>query len=107
MTKKQFIKRINIIQNFHSEQDTLGVLIDKLIDGRGVVGFGDYIVQEIIDIIKEDMKIEDDDDLLDWWLYEPVDKIIYEGKNYEIKINVKTAEQLYDYIIKNYNKPNK
>jgi hypothetical protein len=107
MTKEQFLKRINLIQNFHNEQDVLLELIDKLTDGNSIVDFGDNLVFEIIDMINEDMKINADDDLLSWWLYENVNKIIYEGKNCEIEIEVKTAEQLYDYIIENYNKPNK
>jgi hypothetical protein len=103
MTKEQFIKRISLIQNFHSEQDTLSVLIDKITDGNNIVNFGDYLIFEIIDMINEDMKIEDKE-LISWWLYEDVDKVIYDGEYREIGINVKTVEQLYDYINTNYNK---
>ena len=103
MTKEQFIKRISLIQNFHSEQDTLSVLIDKITDGNNIVNFGDYLIFEIIDMINEDMKIEDKE-LISWWLYEDVDKVIYDGEYGEIGINVKTVERLYDYINTNYNK---
>lgn len=100
MTKEQFIKRISLIQNFHSEQDTLSKLIDKLTDGFNVVDFGSYLVDEIVNMINEDMNIEDED-LLFWWLYEDVEKIIYNSNGKE-EISVRTAEELYDYL-NNYN----
>ena len=95
MTKEQFIKRMGLIQNFHSEQQTLSALIDKLTDGYSVVTIGDYLVSEIIDMINHDMGIEDKD-LIEWWLYEEVDKVIYiDGKS----VSVRTLEEFYDYIV--------
>jgi hypothetical protein len=105
MTKEQFVNRIGLIQNFNSKQEVLSDLIDKITDGYGIVEFGDDLANEIIDMISEDMGIAEGDDLIEWWLYEDVDKIVYETKNdKEIKIEVETAEQLYDYIVENYNK---
>lgn len=93
MTKDQFIKRMSLIQNFHSEQQTLSVLIDKLTDGYNVITIGDYLVDEMINMIEEDLGYKD---ILGWWLYEDVNKIIYyEGK----EISVRTLEELYDYIV--------
>jgi hypothetical protein len=102
MNKEQFIRKMNLIQNFHSSQQTLSSLINKLTDGYNVVDFGNYLVSEIIDMINEDMKIEDQD-LLDWWLYEDVDKIIFNG-NGKIDSEIRNVDQLYDYIDENYNK---
>jgi hypothetical protein len=94
MTKEQFIKRMRLIQNFHSEQETLSALINKVTDGSSVVTIGNDLVSEIINIINEDMGIEDKD-LIEWWLYEDVDKIIYVDKK---PISVKTLEEFYDFI---------
>lgn len=96
MTKEQFIKRINLIQNFQSEQETLSVLINKITDGYSVVTIGDYLIDEIINMINETMNIEDKD-LIFWWLYENVDKVIY--LNDDTEISVRTVEELYDYIV--------
>ena len=86
---------MSLIQNFHSEQETLSVLIEKIIDGWAIVTMGEYLVNEMIDMINESLNMEDKD-LLYWWLYEDVKKIIY----YDDKeINVETLEELYDYII--------
>ena len=95
MTKEQFIKRMSLIQNFRSEQDTLSVLINKISDGYPIVTIGDYLVNELIDTISEDIHIEDKD-LLSWWLYEDVEKVLYDN---ETEISVRTLGELYDYII--------
>ena len=96
MTKKEFVRKIRLTQNFHSEQETLSTLIKKITDGHPVVDFGNYLVSEIIESINNDMKIEDID-LIPWWLYEDVEKVIWiEDKT---KVSVKTPEELYNYIV--------
>lgn len=99
MTKEQFIKRMSLIQNFHSEWETLQILIDKITDGYSVVTVGDYLVTEIIDMIEEDIGYKN---ILDWWLYEDVDKVIYEDEE-EKEYSVRTLEELYDYMVANKN----
>ena len=95
MTKENFIKRMYLIQKFHSEQDILSTLIDKISCGYTVVTIGSYLVEEMLDMINESLNIEDKE-LLSWWLYEDVDKVIYDkGK----EISVGTLDELYDYII--------
>ena len=97
MTKEQFIKRIQLIQNFHSEQETLGVLIDKITDGYPIVTIGDYLITEMIDMIEENL---DHKDMLEWWLYEDVEKIIYNLDN-TVFADVTKIEDLYDYMTNN------
>lgn len=97
MTKEKFVKRMSLIQNFHSEQETLAVLINKITNGYSVVTMGDYLVNELIDIIEDDLGIDKYDDLLVWWLYEDVDKVIYDGDK---EISIRTLEEFYDYINK-------
>ncbi len=97
MNKETFIRRIALIQNFHSEQDTLQALIDKMTDGHSVVDFGNSLVSEIIDLINEKMQIEDKD-LIGWWLYEDVEKLVYDCDD-NVIADLKTASDLYDYIM--------
>ena len=97
MTKELFVKRLQLIQNFRSQQETIGKFMEKFIDGWAIVTFGDYLVDEILEMIIEDMEIEDKE-LISWWLYEDVEKIIYFNK---VEIDVETPEKLYDYIIWN------
>ena len=97
MTKEQFVKRMKLIQNFHSEQETLGVLIDKITDGYPVVTIGDYLITEMIDMIEENLGHKD---ILEWWLYEDVEKIIYNLDN-TVFADVTKIEDLYDYMTNN------
>ena len=99
MTKKQFVKRIRLVQNFMSEQETLSALIYKLTDNSPVITMGNCLISTIIDLINESLSI-DDKDLLLWWLWEDVEKKIWWEDNGEtIEAIVETPEQLYDYII--------
>jgi len=97
MTKEQFIKRIQLIQNFHSEQETLGVLINKITDGYPIVTIGNYLITEMIDMIEENLGHKD---MLEWWLYEDVEKIIYNLDN-TVFADVTKIEDLYDYMTNN------
>lgn len=97
MNKEQFIKLMRLIQNFMSEQETIQVLINKLTDGYSIVTIGDNLIDEIINTITDILHMKDKD-LLSWWLYEDVDKVIYEGEYGEKEISVRTLEELYDYI---------
>ena len=97
LNKDQFIKRMSLIQNFHSQQETLSVLIDKITDGYSVPIIGNCLVNELIDSIHGSLEISDED-LLKWWLYEDVDKVIYDTVN-NVEISVRTLEELYDYIV--------
>lgn len=96
MNKEQFVRKLHLIQNFHSEQETLSALVNKISDGFSVVTIGDCLVGEIINTINEEMDI-DDKDLISWWLYENVKKIIYLINGEEVK--VETAEELYNYLV--------
>lgn len=97
MTKEQFIKRIGLIQNFISEQETLGVLIDKITDGYPVVTIGDYLIREMINMIEEDLEHKD---ILEWWLFEEVEKLIYD-ENMNVIANITKLEDLYNYMVNN------
>lgn len=96
LTKDQFIKRMSLIQNFQSEQETLSALLNKITDGYNVVTIGDYLVDELLCIIEDDLGMDKDDDFIRWWLYEDVDKVIYHGDE---EISVRTLGELYDYIV--------
>jgi uncharacterized protein (DUF4213/DUF364 family) len=98
MTKKQFIKYMQLIQNFLSEQETLSALIYKISDGFSIVTIGNNLMDGLIDIIEESF---DYLDIISWWLFEDVEKIIYINN---VSISVKTLDELYDFLEKEKNK---
>ena len=95
MTKEQFVKRMGLIQNFASEQETLGVMIDKITDGHAVVTIGDYLIREIINIMEEELNCFN---MIEWWLYENVEKIIYNTDG-TVFADVTEVENLYEYLL--------
>ena len=97
MTKEQFVKRIKLIQNFYSEQDTLAVLINKITGGGSIVIIGDYLVQEIIAMIYENMKCNPCHGWIEWWLWEDVEKVVYYPNGTQTK--VETLEELYEFLV--------
>lgn len=94
ITRDRFIKIMQLIRNFHSEQEILSTMIEKITDGFSVVTIGDYLIDEIIDLLNENLKNEDVE-LLSWWLYEDVEKKIWWDDK---EISVETLEEIYDYI---------
>lgn len=98
MTKEQFVKRIALIQNFHSQQQTLSAIMNKICDGFPVVTIGDYLIVELIDTINEALRIVNKN-LLEWWLYEDSEKIIYVDDK---PIPVRTVGELWDYLTNAY-----
>jgi hypothetical protein len=46
--------------------------------GYGVVTIGNELINIILVIMKDDFNMNREDDFLSWWLYEDVDKVIYD-----------------------------
>ena len=97
LPKEKFTKRIKVMQDYFKEINSIQQIINKITDGYASVVIGEEVVCELIDSIVDDLELTNDgDDILRWWLYEDVDKVIY----YKDKeISVRTAEELYDYLV--------
>jgi len=100
MTRELFKKRMELIMNFQSEQDTLNVLVSKICDGHTVAVIGTYLMDELLNMIAEDFERTDGNDLLSWWLYEEDNRVIFYGEYGEKEISVKTLDELYDYMVR-------
>lgn len=93
MKKEEFIKTINILTKI---DDTITKLYDIGVD---IVSspLCDYGI--IADILWRYIYGEEGMDIINWWLYENVDKIItIDGEN----IDVTKVEDLYDFLNKYY-----
>ena len=75
LSKDDFAR--NCLDSFHSEQQTLGALIDKLTDGYPVVTLGNNLIAELIAITAQELN--DNDDFISWWLWEDVEKVVWVG----------------------------
>lgn len=98
MDRELFVKQINLIQQLNTKTDQLKDI------GINIVESSLYdIPAKLFDNFVEAVCTEDGADLVFWWLYEDVDKVICEnvGEAEEQKISLDTVYQLYEYLEKN------
>lgn len=101
ISKRNFCKIINIIQNFQQERDAFTESIEKFCDGYIILTLGDSTIQSLVEYLE--VVTYDDGDYINWWLYEDVEKVVFVE---EQEISLSTAEQLYDFLEENCNEGN-
>lgn len=94
---EDFKKIIETIQQFEKDTDGLSKILLK--DNNGFVDYSFPLVDITLNLLNDVMKVEDRD-LIGWWLYEKVEKIIY--YNSEVKYDLTDIKDLYYYILKQY-----
>lgn len=95
LSKIKFIQYINRIIDYMEYENKLSSFIDF---GPSKVGESiSYIIDSLVELMSENN--EEIEDLINWWLYEDVEKIIWEDDK---EIDVSTPGKLYDYL-KSYN----
>lgn len=99
LSKEKFIQYLNSIKNLDHE-------VDKWEDFLKIDIFESPLFQRSFDLIDIVIKYLSDnntdiEDLISWWLYEDVDKLIFLQNG--TTIDVETPDKLYDYIINDMN----
>jgi len=92
VNKEAFIKTINKYKQFIDASDKLNDLGIDLSEGPITDA-----IDAIFDAWLAEFLNEEDIDIIYWWLFEDVDKIIYDGDE---EINVEDIEDLYNYLCK-------
>ena len=98
MDRELFVKQIQLIQQLNTKTDQLKDI------GINIIESPLYdIPAKLFDNFIETVCTDDGVDLVFWWLYEDVDKVICEniGEAEEQKISLGTVYQLYEYLEKN------
>lgn len=98
MDRELFAKQINLMKSFNHK-------IDQIRD------FGIDLVEtplfdipaQMFDNFVDSVCTDEGADLVFWWMYEDVEKVIFEkiGEGEEQKIPLETVYQLYEYLDKN------
>ena len=94
MSKEKFVSTIDYYQNFLDKADKLEALGINLYDGPLVESI-DFVFDAWINEITG----EAGSDLIYWWLFENVEKEIYEDN--KVVATLDTVENLYDYMKEN------
>ena len=93
ITKKEFINAIEAIQVYNQDKRSVSKILCK--ENWGIVDFAGNLENELIKSLRK--HLDDKDDLINWWLFERVEKIIYcteTGKKYQLQ----EVENLYYYL---------
>lgn len=92
---KEFNNLVNIIREYDDivskSYDVLGV---DMIESKQTLLFN-----KLVDVICKENLTDDGYDLLNWWLYDDVDKKIYAAKSEEVIADLKTSDDLYNYMV--------
>lgn len=95
MTKEQFVYKFEVLQAHDKEAVEIGRDLGRLLcDGYAVIKYGGALQDNYIQLLAELSGI--DEDLISGLLYEG-GGMHYYGVNDEIKFNVITAEDLWDF----------
>ena len=100
ITKELFCKAMKSIQEEWANKSRLEkALEENLIDGWVTVK-SSQTFSMLIDILKELFQDTDKYSTIEWWLFDKVEKKIYNEDNTVLK-DVTAVEDLYDYLIEN------
>ena len=95
MTREQFKKYIREIEAVAELSGKLADLGIETLDCKEL-----FYAEEIFFAWLKSCFGDEGEDLVSWWLYEDVEKILYEEDGTEI--NVENIDDLYSYIEENY-----
>ena len=105
ISKEMFRKVIEAIQKDRDENEKLTTALDKyLLNGHAVVK-SSASYEMLLDLIKELFNDKEQYSMLEWWLYDNVDKYIYD-EHHNVIADLTTVDALYDYLVESMDDTN-
>lgn len=102
LSKEKFIEYLTAITKYNEEADKLSDFFEANLFESPLFTKATNLTNIVISYLSD--VNEYIEDLINWWLYEDVDKLIFLSDG--TTIDVKTPDKLYDYIINNMNTVN-
>jgi hypothetical protein len=99
LSKETFCKIISLIQEQDQINSEVNEALEKVCDSWVMYGHKDKYRQALDLLLKE--IIDDDFGSISWWLYEEVEKKVF--KNDGTVLELKTSEDLYDFLVEQRN----
>jgi len=97
ISKELFCKTIADIQEQEKLNDNFSSALKTMGDGHYLFGVNNKYYSALMNLLAD--IFQDDGDYITWWLYEDVEKVVWLEEKTEIPL--KTAEQLYDFLLDN------
>lgn len=106
ISKQEFVKIINRLQNYEKLQDQINELFKNYIDNReqDFNNAGSICIGHVTIVVKLLESMFETEDLISWWIYEmdygnkfTIGSLTDNGKY----IDLSTPEKLYDYLVQN------
>jgi hypothetical protein len=94
ISKEEFCQAIALIQQQEETDSKFTKALELVVDGRFVFGTESKCLEAVLHLLTSVFR--DTSDWISWWLYEDVEKVIFDGDN---EIPVETPEQLYDFLV--------
>lgn len=95
--KDILIDVINILKEHSEYMDN----INKALKCCDLIGIDDKLYK-VIRYLLDYLVTSEANELIDWWLYEDVNHVLYSAETNEITDDLNKIEDLVDYILKNY-----
>lgn len=100
ISKDTFCKVLSLIKEQDEIYDNVGIALESVMDGHFVVGTENRYFRALFLVLKE--IFPDKDDYISWWLYEDVEKIVYDSLDTDTETwNLTEPEALYDFLTNN------
>ena len=100
LSKSDFCHCISLIREQEEADKKFSKALSLVGDGHFIYGANNKVQKALFFVLQKIFR--DDVDYIGWWLYEDVEKIVYEtidGK--QIEYNLETPEALYDFLLHN------
>lgn len=98
LTRKTFVHAIENIKKHEALMAQIHKPLNEISDFPLDLDFSHFHREALLDVLRESMN--DTGDVISWWLYEDVDKVITWTENgKETKYDVTKVDDLYDYLV--------
>ena len=96
ISKKQFKYLMKIIQKYNKQSEKIEDFLETIIDGYAVLkrDFSNDIITFLEDYFCNGY------DYISWWLYDDVEKLIWENGEDNPPTDVSTLDKLYDFLVR-------
>ena len=102
ITKELFVNTMDTIQKEWEKTNRFDTALREICDGYPIVMLGSGYLNALLSILNA--YFDDKNDLVSWWLFEKVEKKIWETDaitGEKVEYDVSTPEALYNYLSKN------